>query len=50
VDLGLEPTVVVLAPGRHERAVDREVTHAAEEREPAQLGDLGADLAGIGVD
>ena len=32
------------------RSVDREVAHAGEEREVEQLGHLGPDLAGVGVD
>ncbi len=31
-------------------AVDREVPHAGQEGEIAQFGELGADLAGVGVD
>ena len=50
LDFGLEPAVVVLAARVHERAFDREVANAAEEREIAQLRELGSDLAGIGVD
>ena len=48
--LGLQPAVVVLAPRVDPVAVDREVAHAGEERQVEQFGELGADLAGVGVD
>ena len=52
LDLGLQPTVVVLAARVDDVAspVDREVAHAGEERQVEQLGELGTDLAGVGVD
>ena len=50
LDLGLHPAVVVLAARVDACAVDREVAHAGEERQVEQLGELGADLAGVGVD
>ena len=49
---GLQPGVVLLAADPHEigRDVELEVLHAGGEGQVEQLGQLGADLAGLGVD
>ena len=39
----------MLAAGVDRRAVEVEVTHAGEVRHAQQLGERGADLAGVGV-
>ncbi len=49
-DLGLEPAVVVLATRGDEIAVDREVSHPAQERQVAHVRELWRDLTGVGVD
>jgi hypothetical protein len=47
---GLHPAVVVLAAGIDPRAFDREVTDTGQERQVEKLGQLGTDLAGVGID
>ena len=53
-EVGLDEAVVVLAPDVQDRGagrvVDVEVAHTGREREVEELGQLGPDLAGVGVD
>ena len=46
---GLHPAVIVLAAGIDTRALDREVADTGQERQVEQLGQLGTDLAGVGI-
>ncbi len=50
IDLELGPAVVVFAPEMQGLALHAQVAHTGRERQVEQLGQLRADLAGVGVD